>query len=161
MKNQEDQKKFHEETSSSFKLANSFSSERSFPYNANIFFKNLKGIFYKCFKKVRISIGGPKRELDEDSLQGLLMLKTHLKTFDWTTNVLLEKGLLKGGWRKLIRSWLIIFQLKVQTSSKNILETFRPLMEHSPKLDSGSLKRSFVPKQLIHRWQNLMKKEYW
>ena len=58
LKDQEGQKAFLEETSNSLPLSSSFSKNRSFPHNANIFFKNLKGCIQKCFKKVRIRNGG-------------------------------------------------------------------------------------------------------
>ena len=71
---------FYEETNNSSKLSSSFSSGRSFPHNANIFMKNLKSTFHKCFDKVRIS-SGVKDQYGESQMQELPRLKMELRRF--------------------------------------------------------------------------------
>ena len=89
-KNKDDQKTFLEETSTSEKLLSSFSSERSFPHNASIFFKNLKATFQTSFKKIRISSGNNYKH-GEKTLQGMLKLKTELNIFILNNKCLIAK----------------------------------------------------------------------
>ena len=58
LKNYENQKMFLQETTSTAKLSSSFDKNRSFPHNANVFFKNLKSCIHRNFRKVRITKGG-------------------------------------------------------------------------------------------------------
>jgi hypothetical protein len=77
LKDGEGHKSFLEETSSSTSaLASSFSDNRTFPHNANVFFKNLNGCIQKCFKKVRIRGNG---KVGSDKISSLLEEKLKLK----------------------------------------------------------------------------------
>ena len=60
LKNIENQELFYEETNTTNKLTASFQENRTFPHNANIFFKVLNDCTHKCFKKVRVKSGGNK-----------------------------------------------------------------------------------------------------
>ena len=73
-------KLFLEETSKTDKLSTCFGSNKIFSEKANIFYKNLTGIFHKCFQKVRIRSGNHKK-YGEQSLQEKLRLKKILKRF--------------------------------------------------------------------------------
>ena len=80
LKDQECQKAFLEETSNSTALSSSFSTDRSFPHNANVFFKNLKGCIQKCFKKVRIRNGGKLGcESVLNIMEGKMKMRSELK----------------------------------------------------------------------------------
>ena len=80
LKDQECQKAFLEETSNSTALSSSFSTDRSFPHNANVFFKNLKGCIRKCFKKVRIRNGGKLGcESVLNIMEGKMKMRSELK----------------------------------------------------------------------------------
>ena len=58
LKDKTGQAKFLEETSTTEFLSGSFSENRTFAHNANIFYRKLNGQIRKCFKKVRITKGG-------------------------------------------------------------------------------------------------------
>ena len=81
LKNPDDQRKFYQETSQTDKLSSSFSEKRTFPHNANTFFKNLKSCIYNNFRKVRIKKGGKIPQLGERLIQDKLDIKTKLKLF--------------------------------------------------------------------------------
>ena len=77
-KNKESQAAFLEETSATNNLSASFTAERSFLHNSNIFLHNLNYTFHTCFKKIRIT-KGVKNKYGEPSLQELLKLKSDQK----------------------------------------------------------------------------------
>ena len=78
LKDQQNQKKFCEETSNSLKLSACFKNTQPFPHNANIFFKHLKGSIQNSFKKIRIT-SGYKSKQGEPTLQEILKNKKELK----------------------------------------------------------------------------------
>ena len=77
---EESKKKFLEETSSNSRLSSCFSSSNDFESGANRFFKRLKGLLHKCFKKIRIKTGRSK-DAGDDTIQGKLKLRTELRLF--------------------------------------------------------------------------------
>ena len=77
-KNKENQEDFFEETNSTYQLSSSFTVERRFLHNSNIFLKNLKSSFHTCFKKIRIT-HGIKSKYRQKSVQDLLKLKMDQK----------------------------------------------------------------------------------
>ena len=77
-KNKENQEAFFEETNSTNQLSSSFTVERSFLHNSNIFLKNLNSSFHTCFKKIRIT-PGIKSKYGQKSLQDLLKQKMEQK----------------------------------------------------------------------------------
>ena len=82
-KNKENQEAFLEETTASNSLSASFTVERSYIRNANIFLTNLNSTFHTCFKKIRIT-PGIRAKYGQKSLQELLKLKMDQK--QWSLN---------------------------------------------------------------------------
>ena len=90
-KNKENQEAFLEETTASNSLSASFTVERSFIRNANIFLKNLNSTFHTCFKKIRIT-PGIRAKYGKKSLQELLKLKMDQKQWSLNCEDLNEKA---------------------------------------------------------------------
>ena len=88
LKDKVGQKAFLEETSASEALSSSFLPSRSFPHNANIFFKSLNGCIHKCFDKIRISSGG---KIGSNPIQEKMKLRTELKIFVKNCSCQIEK----------------------------------------------------------------------
>ena len=81
-KDKEGQAAFLKETDSTELLSSSFFSNRSFPHNAKIFFKNLNMCIQKCFTKIRITYGGKNGfKVGECPILDNMKLKTELKIF--------------------------------------------------------------------------------
>ena len=82
LKDKTGQAKFLKETSIPEVLSGSFSQNRTFLHNANIFYRKLNGRIRKCFKKVRITKGGKIFHRDgTDPIIENIKLKSELKTF--------------------------------------------------------------------------------
>ena len=77
LKDKEGQELFLKETSSSQALANSFTENRTFPHNANVFFKNLNWCIQKCFTKIRIRTN---EKIGTDRVSSLVEEKLKLKS---------------------------------------------------------------------------------
>ena len=91
LKNIDNQRKFYLETTQTDKLSSSFNNQRSFPHNANVFFRNLKSCIHQNFKKIRIKKGGTIQPLGEKTLQEKLQMKTKLKIFLKTNQCKIEE----------------------------------------------------------------------
>ena len=89
-KNKENQKIFFEKTSITEKMSGSFSTERTFPHNCNMFFKNLKSVFHTSFEKIRVMPRKPSNQGD-GNLQDLLKLKMELRMFLKNNQCLIAK----------------------------------------------------------------------
>ena len=96
LKDKEGQELFLKETSSSQALANSFSENRTFPHNTNVFFKSLNGCIQKCFTKIRIRTN---EKVGTDRVSSLveekLKLKTKLKIRAKNCTDILEKKIIE------------------------------------------------------------------
>ena len=81
LKDKKSQENFLKETSHWNFLRQSFSKNRSFPHNANIFYRRLFGKIRKCFKKVRMKKGGKQSYDKSNPIQENIKLSTELKLF--------------------------------------------------------------------------------
>ena len=82
LKDKEGQAAFLKQTSFTEVLSKSFSPNRSFAHNANIFNRNLNSCIQKCFKKIRITSGGKWYMKDGNNLIiDKIKLKTRLQIF--------------------------------------------------------------------------------
>ena len=82
LKDKSGQQVFLRETTFTKALSSSFSANRTFGHNANIFYKNLNGCIRKCFKKIRIVSGGKEFLKDgEGPIMGHIRLRKELKIF--------------------------------------------------------------------------------
>ena len=170
-KNKDDQQIFLEETTKTLKLSSSFSNHRTFPHNANIFFKNLKGTFQNTFKKIRITSGN-KYKLGEKTLQGLLEQKNKLKVSLLNTKFSKEKVKVEEQLKAVEKNLTNNFAAKsAEMIREHIKEVEGPEGNFS-QLGFWKIKKKFCPKPqdppmakrneegMLITSQNLLKKLY-
>ena len=81
LKDKKSQENFLKETSSWDSLSQSFSENRTFPHNANVFFRKLMGKIRKCFRKIRITKGGKQTRCQTNPTQENIKLSSELQSF--------------------------------------------------------------------------------
>lgn len=80
LKDKEGQSTFHDLTSSTNFLSSVFSLDSSFSHRAMIFYKRIKSIIHRSFKKVRINKAGKPKKIT-NVVQLVLHKKRELKSF--------------------------------------------------------------------------------
>ena len=146
LKNIENQELFYEETNTTNKLTASFQENRTFPHNANIFFKVLNDCIHKCFKKVRVKSGGNKFKLGDSILQEKLKIKTESKILVTNNNCPIKEVAIQTKLDE-IESFL------TETSSAKNAERIRTHLGEMENLDGNfcqisvwKLKKKICPK---------------
>ena len=144
-KNKDDQKNFHDQTSISTKLSSSFSQDRSFPHNTNIFFKNLRGAFQTNFQKVRITTGN-RNKYGEKSLQGLLELKKELKIFILNSKCAIGKQIAENKLGEVEENLTINFSVKASDIIKDHVKEIETLEGNFSQLGFWKIKKKLCPR---------------
>ena len=92
LKDKAGQADFLRETSDTESLYTCFSQNRTFPHNANIFYRKLNGCIRKCFKKVRVVKGGKICQKDgSNPIIENIKQKTELEAFVKNCNCPIRK----------------------------------------------------------------------
>jgi hypothetical protein len=142
---------FYEETNNSSKLSSSFSSGRSFPHNANIFMKNLKSTFHKCFDKVRIS-SGVKDQYGESQMQELPRLKMELRRFLLNNVCLIGKKIAEEKLKETEHLLSNNFALKSAEIIKEQLEGIQSEEGKFSQVGFWKIKQKFSPLPMDPPW---------